>query len=277
MSYRFCLDCFLPVFRIVSDLPPEYCCLNADCSSFKASVPESSTAAELFDDIIGETDPLSFTLEDDFLPFFPDQAWETQPLPQQLTEQASCSFPQSAPPLEQFTQQLTEQASWSFPQPAPPLEEFTQQDHSMLQAAPALTLNGVELISLGSMTVETRKGLIVPVLEKPFSELVLEGLDPLAEITEFVNRSVAQRRMEAEKTGKVKRYSNSWLLYCRAYIKLAKTVLNYYNTEGKYDFTVTTSFVAQSWAIESKSVRKQFNTLLGINRRLQREAFPGTF
>lgn len=148
----------------------------------------------------------------------------------------------------------------------------------MGQAAPNLTFNGVELICAGSMTVENKK-LIVPVLEKPLSELLIEGLDPIAEITEFVNRSVAERQMEAETTGKVKQYSNSWLLYIRAFNKPANIVLGYYNNNmgGNYNFTVTTSLVAQSWAIESRSVRKKFTTLLSINRRLQREAFPGMF
>lgn len=257
MSYRFCLECYLPVFRIISDLAPEYCCLNADCGSFKASVSESATAADLFDDTGGETDSLSFPLEQDFLPLFPDQNWETQPLPQELTEQAS----------------------WPVPQSTPPLEQLTQQGPSMQQAAPGLTLNGVELVRPAILTAQIRKKqrlLVFPILEKPFSELpVVEGPDHIAEITEFVNRSVEQRQKEAEETGRRKADHTSWLLYIRAYNTLAKTVLGCYNdTRGKFDFTTVTSFLSQSWAIETTSVRAKFNTLAEINRLIHRQAFP---
>lgn len=106
----------------------------------------------------------------------------------------------------------------------------------------------------------------LPVLTKPFSEL-LQDFDAVAEATKIVNRSVEERRLEAEMAGKVKRPSNSFILYRNAFLSAVRAFHGCPTTEAS-------RIVAKSWSMERGSVRQAFQKIANMDKSLHEQAFP---
>lgn len=96
-------------------------------------------------------------------------------------------------------------------------------------------------------------------LEQPLSELInAEGSEQMAEAIKFADRSVDQRRLEAEAAGKVKRHANSYILYRIAFQGVG----------------CSPKIVGRSWAMESHQVKQAFAKLADRDRLLHEQAFP---
>lgn len=230
MSSHYCIICMSPIYRVISDYVHEYVCLNMTCINFKSSVPECNTmrnASLQLQESVQSDYPIHPLIDECPTPTT-NQFYAVQTFPKQATQQEFSAVPQSAPASEA---NRAEPPKASRPR----------------KRAPAV------------------KKEDLPTLEKPLSELPYnEGSDPLTEVTYFANRSVEERRLEAEFDGKVKRPLNPFFLYRKAYKGAAK--------EPKSN--ATSCIIAQSWAMERERVREQFADLASTERILHAQAFP---
>ncbi|KAI7773952.1 hypothetical protein LA080_009618 [Diaporthe eres] len=203
----------------------QFVCLTEACENFKISVPESETFLNVWPPV--SDDPSSLYPLQGLEPLA-DQTWIAQPSPQQWTQQESSAVPQSTPASGTTRAEPPKARRPRKRTPAVSKEDF-------------------------------------PALEKPLSELPNnEGSDRLAEITNFANRSVEERRLEAEFDGKVKRPLNPYFLYRKAFKGAAK----------EPNSSAISCITAQSWAIESEGVRELFAGLGSTERLLHAQAFP---
>lgn len=228
MSCHCCLMCFFQAHLVISErMYKEFVCLTEACENFKISVPESETFIDVCPPVSAETNYPLYPIQVEEPPApTADQTWVAQPSPRQSTQPDSSAIPQSSPTL------------------------------------------GVDRAEPPQASRPRRRGVKkedLPTLEKPLSELPnSEGSDPLVEATNYANRSVEDRRLEAEFDGKIKRPLNPFFLYRKAYRGVVKDPRS----------NAISCIVAQSWSMESKRVRDQFAELASTERMLHEQAFP---
>lgn len=255
MSSHFCLSCFFPVYRVNSNRIHEvYVCLTEACGKFKVSVPESETAVDCWHHMIGESNYPAQPLE-----------YESQPgVAWRLTEQPThgeSDYPDYLPEPEYLFLPPENQAFVAQPCP----QQSTQQEPVAVPqfATPSRAKEPTSSKARRKKNASAEKRKLI--LEKPWSELPIEeGSDPMAEIAKYVNRSLERRQLEAEKDGKVKRSLNAFILYRKAYGGVAKVA-------GMQSFP---AMAAESWAMESASVRDQFYALANTEKHFHKQAFP---
>lgn len=230
MSSHSCIICLSPIYRVIADYVHDYVCLNMTCINFKASVPECNTIRNIslrLEESVQSDYPIHPLLDECPIPTA-NQFCIFQPSPEQAIQQESSAVPQSA---------LASGANRAEPPKA----------RRPRKRAPAV------------------KKEDLPTLRQPLSELPYnEGSEPLTEVTNYANRSVEERRLEAEFDGKVKRPLNPFFLYRKAYKGAAK--------EPKSN--AASCIIAQSWAMESERVREHFADLASAERMLHTQAFP---
>lgn len=233
MSSHSCLLCFCPAYPVISDRGiDEYVCLTELCDNFKISVHESDTMINSWPQASGESDYPVWPLLDEQPSSAADQPYVAQPWHQESTQQvpvvqSAVAVPQSAP-SPGATRAESRKARHRGRKTVPKMEDF-------------------------------------PGLEKPFSEMPhKDGLDPMAEITTHVYRSIKERQREAEIAGKVKRPANAFILYRTAY-----------GDAFKHAGVKTVSHMAgKSWGMESSRVRDEFIALAKDDKMLHEIAFP---
>lgn len=136
----------------------------------------------------------------------------------------------------------------SIAQPCP--EQSTQQGSVSVPTIHGPTSRADHLDSSSTQEDQT-------LLEQPLSELI-NTENPMAEATKFADRSVYQRRLEAQVAGRVKRPANAYILYRMTY-------------QGA---GFSPEIVGRSWAMESNQVKQVFRALANHNRSLHEQAFP---
>lgn len=228
MSSHSCIICLLPIYRVISDHVHEYVCLNMTCINFKYSVPEYNTVRNV-------SPQLEESFQSDY-PVHPLLYEHERPAP------TANQFRVAQP----FHQQAIQQGPIAIPQPAP-----------------ASGANRAKPRNAPRKNVSAGKG--IPILEKPLSELPSrKGSDPLEEIAKYAERSIQERLKEAEVAGRVKRPSNKFLLYRKAYNSSVK----------KGDMHAASAIIGQSWAMEGDEVREHFAWLANTDAMLHEAAFP---
>lgn len=106
-------------------------------------------------------------------------------------------------------------------------------------------------------------------LSGPLSELTKDMTNVQIKDTEaWVNRSVEDRREEANKDNFVKRPSNSFILYRSAYADRARA------WEKSPNHQKISSLAGESWAMEPPEIRKQFDAWAKVERANHAKAFP---
>jgi hypothetical protein len=106
-------------------------------------------------------------------------------------------------------------------------------------------------------------------LAAPISVLTVESDIPLKDMLAFANRSVIVRQAEANKSGKIPRPSNSFVMYRSAY---ADRVMNWASKGCHQNVSIITG---SSWKIESENVRKFYTNCAEIDKANHLKAFPG--
>ncbi|KAK4692617.1 hypothetical protein P7C71_g4623, partial [Lecanoromycetidae sp. Uapishka_2] len=84
----------------------------------------------------------------------------------------------------------------------------------------------------------------------------------------WVNRSTEIRRQEAKKDNFVKRPSNSFILYRSAYAERAR------NFQKSANHQIVSSIAGESWAMEPKEIREQYDAWAKLERENHAKAFP---
>ncbi|KKF93603.1 HMG-box protein STE11 [Ceratocystis platani] len=109
-------------------------------------------------------------------------------------------------------------------------------------------------------------------IKTPLSRLAAQFPDvDIADIDSFVSRSTEDRHIElgvGKNPGKVKRPMNAFMLYRKAYQKLAKTACSQNNHQ------YVSQICGDSWAIEPMSVRDRFNAWAVTERVNHNAAHP---
>lgn len=106
-------------------------------------------------------------------------------------------------------------------------------------------------------------------LSGPLSELTKDMKHIEVKDTDaWVNRSVEERRQEAEKDNFVKRPSNSFILYRSAYADRARA------WEKSPNHQKISSLAGESWAMEPPEIRKQYDAWAKVERENHAKAFP---
>ena len=91
---------------------------------------------------------------------------------------------------------------------------------------------------------------------------------PIKDTEAWVNRTVEDRREEAQKDNFVKRPSNSFILYRSAYADRARA------WEKSPNHQKISSLAGESWGMEPPEIRKQFDAWAKIERDNHAKAFP---
>lgn len=194
-----------------------------------------------------------------------DQSWVAQPEPQSQLRVHPLQWGNSSLPVAQLWPLHVAELNPLFPahqiltDPCPQqLEEHSPVDYSASSQVASIVepYNGPR----PELPAEVNDGL--PVFTKPFSEL-LEG-DAIAEATKFGNRSIEQRRWEAQIAGRVKRPCNSFILYRNSYLPALHG----------HDNSKASRLLAKSWAMERDSVRQSFKEIADTDKSLHAQAFP---
>ncbi|EFX01060.1 hmg box protein [Grosmannia clavigera kw1407] len=108
-------------------------------------------------------------------------------------------------------------------------------------------------------------------LDRPLSILTKDWEIPVVDIATYVHRSVEDRRTEVEQgkvPGKIKRAMNAFMLYRKAYQDRAKRWAQQSNHQ------IVSKVCGQSWSMEPRTVRTQFNEWANIERDNHRMAHP---
>lgn len=248
MYFHYCPLCFFQAYPVISDCVPtdEYVCLTKNCGNFKISVSEYETFIDSWPEMCGEPEYPVWPLLDNGEPSpAVNQLYSAQPWPHEFTQQD----PIPAPHM---------QYAIAAPQSAAAIPSSAPTPGATCAEPPK---------ARGPSTGDRRRYKMsdIPRLEKPFSEMpIKEGSDPMIQITNHVNRSVEQRRRQAETDGMVKRPLNAFILYRKAYSDTAK----------QDNMMAISCLAAKSWAMESHSVRDEFKELAKIDRGFHEQAFP---
>lgn len=223
MFSQHCRNCFSPVYQVLSHRVHAFVCLNYDdCPDFATLASESETIRVAYSAALGHP-----SLESDY-PLWPLEANH----PSHATNQTSVTQPR--PELEQSTQQ----GSVAIPTIQRPIMRATHSESSNAQE-------------------DAREDPTLP--KQPLSELMkTEDSDQMAEVTEFANRSVDRRRMEAQAAGKIKRPANAYILYRMTH-------------QGRGS---SPEIVGKIWAMETDEVKQVFGELAKRDRSLHEQAFP---
>ncbi|KAK7699591.1 hypothetical protein SLS64_011545 [Diaporthe eres] len=228
MSSHSCIICLFPIYRVISDYVHEYVCLNMTCINFKYSVPEYNTVRNV-----------SPQLEESFQSDYPIHP---------LLDEHECPAPTAIQfcVAQPFPHQALQQGPIAVPQPA--------------------RASGVNRVKpRNARRTNVSAGKSAPILGKPLSELPSsKGPDPLGEIAKYAQRGVQVRLKEAEEAGRVKRPSNKFLLYRKAYNSSVR----------REDMRAASAIIGQSWAMEGDELREHFAWLANTDAMLHEAAFP---
>src|SRR4051812_19227930 len=105
-------------------------------------------------------------------------------------------------------------------------------------------------------------------MDKPLSEIEVEGSGPVFDVDAYVNRSVETRREDLDRPrrrncGRVPRPCNSFILYRSTYSQRARALIATAHNQpnAKIAHQGISTLVSVSWKMESNMVRERFNAL----------------
>ncbi|KAL9614839.1 MAG: hypothetical protein Q9167_000672 [Letrouitia subvulpina] len=105
-----------------------------------------------------------------------------------------------------------------------------------------------------------------PNLSLPLSQLCPEV--PVVDVSEKVNRSAEERQNEARKDGKIKRPSNSFMLYRSAYGDRVKAMYPQNNHQ------IISTICGASWKMETREITEKYKAFYEIEKENHAKAHP---
>ena len=103
-------------------------------------------------------------------------------------------------------------------------------------------------------------------IDLPLSQLCLDV--PVVDVSEKVNRTIEERQKEAERGGKIKRPSNSFMLYRSAYGDRVKSLYPQNNHQ------IISRICGASWKMETQEIQDQYKQYYEMEKQNHAKAHP---